>query len=233
MTLGAFWVFAQPLAMVLIFWLVFSAGMRLGGAGREGFLPFFITGLLPWLLFSEVLLMGTNGIRGNLQLIKRVPFPSEVLPLVYIIAASLGHFIMLAVVLVVLSLAGVRPGLSLLLLPGYFLGLCVFLLGLCWITSALNVFHRDIGQLIGVIINLWFWLTPVVWDRRTFVPELARLLSLNPMTFVVEGYRSALLGSGGAADLPGAMMFAACAVLVFVLGAVVFTRLKFEFADSY
>lgn len=234
LTLGVFWIFAQPAAMVLIFWLVFSTGLRLGGSQPGGFLPHFISGLVPWLMFSEVLLMGTNGIRGNLQLIKRVPFPSEVLPLVYIVAASIGQAVILLITMAVLALGGVHPGLSLLLLPGYFLGLCALLLGLCWITSALNVFHRDIGQSVGIVINLWFWLTPVVWDRHMFAPELARLLALNPMTFIVEGYRSALLGAGSAAggSADGAI-FVAVTATVFLLGATVFARLKFEFADSY
>ena len=234
LTFGVFWIFAQPLAMVLIFWLVFSAGLRLGGSQQAGFLPHFISGLVPWLMFSEVLLAGTNGIRGNLQLIKLVPFPSEVLPLVYILAASMGHGIMLLIVVAVLAFGGVQPGLSLLLLPAYFLGLCILLLGLCWITSALNVFHRDIGQSVGIVVNLWFWLTPVVWDRHMFAPDLARLLALNPMTYIVEGYRAALLGAGSAAG--GAQetaIFVAFAAVLFALGAVVFARLKFEFADSY
>ncbi len=233
-TAGVVWVIVQPAATVLIFWFVFAVGLR-GATGPAGaqFLPWFVCGLVPWLMFSEVLTMSTNGVRGNLQLIKKTPFPSEILPIVYISAAAAGHAVMLLLALLIAWVYGVAPGPGLLALPLYFCALCFLLLGLCWLGSALNVFHRDIGQSIGIIINLWFWLTPIVWDRSLLPGRWAEALSLNPMVFIVDGYRSSLLGAAPGPGRAGdAAVFLLISVLVFVGGAEVFRRLKLEFADS-
>jgi lipopolysaccharide transport system permease protein/teichoic acid transport system permease protein len=232
-TAGMFWVIAQPAATVLIFWFVFGVGLRASGPAGADFLPWFVCGLVPWLMFSEVLTMSTNGVRGNLQLIKKTRFPSEVLPIVYIGAAAAGHGVLVVLALLVGWARGVTPGIGLLALPLYFAALCFLLLGLCWLVSAFNVFHRDIGQSLGIVLNLWFWLTPVVWNRSLLPDRWGYVVSLNPMAFIVDGYRSALLGTDpGAVPAADAVPFLLVSLPVFILGAEVFRRLKLEFADS-
>lgn len=230
---GLLWVIIQPLATVLIFWFVFSVGFRLRGPSETPFLQFFISGLAPWLLFSEVVTFGTNGVRTNLHLIKKTVFPSEVLPFVYIGAAGIAHLALLGIVLVVLLGNGSTPGLHILELPIYFAALCFMLVGLCWILSALNVFHRDIGQAMTIVLNLWFWLTPVVWSPQMLPVKYHWLIALNPMAYIVEGYRGSLLyGEGVISRLPETAWFVFIVTVVFVIGAVVFKRLKMEFADA-
>jgi lipopolysaccharide transport system permease protein/teichoic acid transport system permease protein len=114
----------------------------------------------------------------------------------------------------------------------YFVALCFFLLGISWIVSALNVFHRDIGQGLTVILNLWFWLTPIVWTVD-IVPEKYRwLLQLNPLEYIVEGYRKSLLYHQPIwGNITGGVYYWLTAAVVFVAGALLFRRLKPEFAD--
>lgn len=232
-TAGVLWVIIQPLATVLIFWFVFSVGFRLRGPSETPFLQFFISGLAPWLLFNEVVTFGTNGVRTNLHLIKKTVFPSEVLPFVYIGAASIAHFALLGIVLCVLLGSDFNPGIHLLQLPIYFAALCFMLVGLCWVLSALNVFHKDVGQAIAIVLNLWFWLTPIVWSPHMLPAEYRWVIVANPMAYIVEGYRGSLLYNEAVISrLPESAWFLFIATGVFLIGAIVFKRLKMEFADA-
>lgn len=229
---GILWAIAHPVAMLIIFWFVFSVGLKAQGPANTPFILYFVCGLVPWLTFNEVLSIGTNGVTSNANLVKKTVFPSEILPLVYIVSASASHLVLLLLTFILLTANGIPITIYSAQVLYYFTALCIFLLGICWLSSALNVFHRDIGQVIALLLNLWFWATPIVWTGD-LIPEKYRwLLHLNPLEYVIEGYRKSLLYHEAAwSDMTGAGSYWTLVGIVFVMGAYIFRRLKPDFAD--
>jgi lipopolysaccharide transport system permease protein/teichoic acid transport system permease protein len=217
----------------MIFWFIFSVGFKVTGPSEIPFLLYFVTGYAPWLMFSEVLMISTNGARGNLVLIKKTNFPSEVLPFVYMGTASITHAIFLIIILMLMFFYSVPFSFYMVQVFYYYMVLCFFLIGLCWILSAANVFHRDVGQAIGIIINFWFWLTPIVWVKEIIPSNYQWLIFINPMTYIIEGYRKSLLYQESLfLDFPVTIYFLSLSALSFVMGALIYKRLKLEFADA-
>lgn len=229
---GAVWAIVHPMAIVATFWFVFSVGFKAQGPGNMPFVVYFLCGLVPWLTFNEVLTHSANAVIGNAHLVKKVVFPTEVLPLVHLGAAAITHGVLVVILVIVAALFGYAPTLNLLALAYYFGAMCFLLLGLCWFLSALNVFHRDIGQATTIVLNLWFWLTPIVWTLEMIPESLHWLVRLNPLLYIVEGYRNATVYAQPFwLDLSGAAYYWSVALLAFVFGAFVFRRLKPDFAD--
>jgi len=231
--LGFVWSFVQPLWLLLLFSFVFAAVMkiRLQGEGTENFGLFLFAALLPWMAIQEGLMRSSSAITDNAELVKKLTFPSEILVLAVVLAAVLHELIGLGVFLLVLAALG---ELSVTHLPLLLLALVLQLaltLGLGLLMAAIHVFFRDVGQILGMFLNGWFYFTPIVYPRN-LVPEAYRpLLDLNPLTPLVEMYRSALLGGGP--WLPsGTLLLAACAALSLLVGRTVYRRLKPTFVDE-
>ncbi len=230
---GVSWAIIHPLFTVIIFWFIFSVGFKVTGPSEIPFLLYFVTGYAPWLMFSEVLTISTNGVRGNLPLIKKTIFPSEVLPFVYLGAASISHSVFLMIIFLMMIFYDISFSLYIIQIVYYYVVLCFFLVGLCWLSSAANVFHRDVGQAIGIIINFWFWLTPIVWVKEIIPSNFQWLIFINPMTYIIEGYRKSLLYQESLfLDFPVTIYFLSLSTLSFVIGALIYKRLKLEFADA-
>ncbi|WP_165671825.1 ABC transporter permease [Metapseudomonas otitidis] len=229
---GMLWAFAHPLAIVVVFYFVFAVGFRAQAPVDTPFILWFVCGLAPWFFFSEVLQSITHSITSNTHLVKKTVFPTEILPLVHLASGLIPHVIFLSVLLVVMLLYKV-PLLPERLLFIYFLICnCALLLGLGWLLSALQVFYRDIGQALTILINLWFWSTPIVWSPQIMPPAIAEWLVYNPMNYIVQGYRGALIFSSTSwPPISQTAVFWCITLVVLFLGAFVFRRLKPEFAD--
>ena len=229
---GALWTIAHPVAMILVYWFVFSVGFKAQGPAGMPFTLYFVSGLLPWLFFSETITASIASVTGNAHLVKKLVFPTEVLPVVHIVAGLVPHAALLAVFLVLLAHYGIYPNVYMVQLVYYMAMLIVLTLGIGWLLAALHVFYRDIGQAMTVLLNFWFWLTPIVWTIN-IVPERYRwLLHLNPFYYLVEGYRNALVYKKPLWVAPhDALYFILIAMLLLMSGAAVFRRLKPEFPD--
>ena len=233
-TLGAVWAIVHPIALLCVFWVVFSQGFRLRPTDPQT--PYFLVlfcGLVPWLMFNAVLVGGSGIIIQHKYLLRKLAFPLEILPVVHLISSALVHSVVLLVLFVILLVYGIVPGVKCLSLFYYFSAMACFSLGLSLVLSSVNVFHRDIGQVVGVVATMWFWLTPVVWQPDSFPPTLVAYLKFNPLFHIVEGYRYALLptSSRDAADFTTAIYFWATTLFLLLLGAVIFRRLKPHFGD--
>src|SRR5262245_12435751 len=197
--LGFAWSLVQPLWQILLFTFVFSTVLKVSPAGtRTGhFAIFLFGGLLPWTALHEGVLRASTAVTDNASLVKKLRFPSEVLVLAVVLAALLHQAIAAAIFVVVL--AAVRElswsGLPLLLVA---LPLQVGLtLGLGLLVAAVHVFFRDTAQALGLVFNVWFYLTPIVYPLA-LVPERFRAwVELNPLTALVGLYRRAFFGGGG------------------------------------
>jgi ABC-type polysaccharide/polyol phosphate export permease len=215
---GILWTVVHPLATVLIYWFVFSVGFKAHGPAGMPFVLYFVSGLVPWLLFSEVLNSSINAVTANAQLVKKTIFPSEVLPLVHLTSASFTHLVLLAVLCFLAWYYGYGPTLSTIYTVYYY--------------GALGCFHRDLGQGMSVVLSLWFWLTPIVWSAEVIPAQYRSILEYNPIYYIVEGYRASLMTDQVVwVNWRGGLRFWAVTGPIFLMGAYVFRRLKPDFAD--
>ena len=235
--LGKIWAFVQPVVTVLMYWIVFDkvfqTRAQLVASGVEvPYVLYLTAGLIPWFFFSEALGNGTSALLEYTYLVKKVVFKISILPLIKVIAASFTHLFFVAVVLIIASLYGYYPTWYTLQVIYYTLCLFVLVLGICYMTSAVVVFFKDLQQIIGIGLQLGMWATPILWDMNMLSPTMQKIMSINPLVYVVEGYRNAVYGEQWFfEDVTGTIYFWAVTLVLFVLGAFIFKRLKVHFAD--
>ena len=231
--LGALWALIQPAMVMAVFWFVFVFGLKVSSpTGEAPFVALLLVGLSCWFWFADAVTGGAHAVTSSAYLVKKIAFPLEVLPLAPVAASFIVHAAMLVILIVGLAFAGDLDGWRLLTLPLYMLALATLATGLAYWLSALNAFHRDVAQTTALVLQVWFWLTPIVWSFSAFPPEVADILGWNPMTFVVAGYRYALLNDVGAAPtIAQASTFTILAVAILSSGIAFYRRLRGDFAD--
>ncbi len=235
--LGKIWAFVQPVITVLMYWIVFDkvfqTKAQLVASGVEvPYVLYLTAGLVPWFFFSEALSNGTSALIEYTYLVKKVVFKISILPLIKVVAASFTHIFFVAVVLVIACLYGYLPTFFTIQVIYYTICLFVLVLGLCFMTSAVVVFFKDLQQIINIGLQLGMWATPILWDIRMLSPTMQKVMSINPLVYVVEGYRNAVYGRQWFfEDVAGTLYFWGFTIVFFILGAIVFKRLKPHFAD--
>jgi lipopolysaccharide transport system permease protein len=233
-SLGFLWAFLQPLMMMLILWFVFTHGLKAGAIDADvPFVAWFFPASIAWSFFQDGLGTATNGVTDYAFLVKKVRFRVRLLPLVKICSAAVLHVVFLALVAGVLLAVGRMPTVYWLQIPYYFAGAALLLLGVSWITSALQVFSRDVGQMVGVTMQLGFWGTPIIWNWRVLPEAWQPYLMLNPVFYLTEGYRNSFVYGRSVADqgLLPALYFWGVTAAFLVGGHTVFKRLKPHFGD--
>lgn len=231
--LGIFWAFIDPLVMSLIMWFVFGSGLR--GTHSAGDVP-FITWLLPamfaWQFFSETLGSGTGVIRSYSFLIKKVNFRLSILPIVKIISSLVLHLIFVGIVIGILLFYKIFPSWYWLQVFYYMGATCALLLGLTWFTSSVSIFTKDIENIVGIFIRFGFFLTPIIWNVKILPAKYVPILKLNPMFYIVEGYRDCFLNKIPFWEkLWDTLYFWGFTFGFLLLGMLVFKKLRPHFAD--
>ncbi|RXS76656.1 ABC transporter permease [Blautia faecicola] len=232
--LGIVWAFVQPIVTILVYWFVFSVGLKAGNISDYPFVLYLVSGIVPWFFFQDALNGGTNALMEYNYLVKKVVFKISVLPIVKMISALFVHAFFVVFSLVLCSLYGYTPSLATLQILYY--SFCTFMLtlGLVYATSAIVVFFRDLTQIISIFLQVGVWLTPIMWDVNMLsnYPWLIKLFKLNPMYYIVTGYRDSMLGHVWFWNHWGwTVYFWIVTVVLFALGSWIFKRLKPHFAD--
>ena len=235
--LGTVWALVPPVIQVLMYWFVFDkifgaarqAGM---GGGDVPYVLFLTAGFVPWFFFSDALSGGTASLLEYNYLVKKVVFKISVLPIIKIIAAFFVHVFFTAVLLFIAALYGYRPTVYTLQLLYYSACEFVFVLGLCYATCSIVVFFRDLQQVVSIILQVGVWATPVLWNINTMDDSIKPFLKLNPMAYIVEGFRMSVYGEGWFFEhFYSSAYFWIVTSLIFVLSSLIFKRLKPMFAD--
>ena len=232
--MGAVWAMAQPVVTVGMYYVVFDVIMEAGGRGDSDipFVLFLTAGLVPWFFFSEALNNGTNAMLEYNYLVKKVVFKISVLPIIKIIAATFIHAFFVCILLIVAAVYGYYPSVYTLQIFYYSACLFIFVLALCYSTCSIVVFFRDLSQIINIALQIGMWATPILWDINSLSAKWVFLLKMNPMVYIVNGYRSAIYGKQWFfQDFFSTMYFWITTVVLFGIGAAVFKRLKVHFAD--
>lgn len=231
--MGLFWSVIHPIVLLVSYTFVFSFifGIRpRPETGTTSFPLFLFCGILPWLYFQDALQRSSTIIIDNANLVTKTLFQSEILPLIALLSGFVNHLIGFAILLVIIFFTIGKVSVFILLIPVYLLLLMLFTLGLSWLVASLNVFVRDVSQIISVILTFWFWFTPIFYSMDQFPEKLMFLVYLNPLAHVVIGYRDCLLRM----QMPNMSILAILAVVslaFFVFGGLFFRTTKREFAD--
>jgi len=233
--LGAAWAILQPLLTMIVFTIFFG---RLAKVGSDG-LPYPIfsyTGLLPWTFFAHGLTQSSSSVIGGANLLRKVYFPRLIIPASPVLGGLVDFGIAFLVLIGMMAYYGIWPGAAVVLLPFLLLLAIVTALGVGMWLSALNVEYRDFRYVVPFLVQMWLFVTPVIYPASRVAAKLAQhglpawLYGLNPMSGVVEGFRWALLGSGSP---PGPILAVSAAVslVLLVSGAFYFRRMERTFAD--
>lgn len=233
--MGAVWAMVQPVVTVAMYYIVFDKIMgNTVSRGEEGipFVLFLTAGLVPWFYFSEALNNGTNALLEYNYLVKKVVFKISILPIIKIIAATFIHVFFVCVLLVVAAIYGYYPTVYTLQIFYYSACLFIFVLALCYTTCSIVVFFKDLSQIINIALQIGMWATPILWNINDVSGKWMIILKLNPLVYIVNGYRSAIYEREWFwQDFFSTMYFWIVTVVLFGLGAAVFKRLKVHFAD--
>ncbi|OFV82082.1 MAG: phosphate ABC transporter permease [Acidobacteria bacterium RBG_13_68_16] len=233
--LGAAWAILQPLMTVAVFTVFFG---RLAGIASDG-LPyplFSYAGLLVWTFFAQGLSQSSNSVVGSAQLITKVYFPRLVIPIAAVLSGLVDLAVALPVLAAMLWYYGIWPSLAVLTVPLLALLALVAATGVGLWLSALNVEYRDVRHVVPFLVQLWLFVTPVIYPASTLAPRLQRLglppwlWGINPMTGVVEGFRWAMLD---APTSPGSLIAASTvtSLALLISGVYYFRRVERSFAD--
>ena len=220
--LGFFWAFLNPLLTMLVFYIVFSRVIKIQ---IKQYPLFLLSALLPWTCFAASLTDAAGCIIDNANLVKKVYFPREILPISYVLSNFINFLFSLAILLPILVICRLpHPG-FIYFLPMILAIHVLFTAGLALFFSCANVYFRDVGQMLNVLLMFWFYLTPVVYPLEMVPQKFYHLYQLNPMTLVVGMYRRVLFSgeAPGAISLAGALLAAGAALLI---GHFIFTRCK-------
>lgn len=232
--LGGLWMILNPLAQVLIFAFVLSAVLsaKLPGINNQyAYAIYLMAGTLGWSLFSEIVLRCLTLFIDNGNILKKLAFPKIALPLIVTGSALVNNALLFISILVIFGILGHYPGVALLWLPLLMLTTIGLGVGLGLGLGVLNVFMRDIGQVVPVVMQFLFWLTPVVYMVNIIPVQYRGWLVLNPLIPIVTGYQDVLLYNR-APDLMGLGEVVIVAVILLALSLLIFRKASPEMVDQ-
>ena len=230
--LGITWAFVQPIVTVLVYWFVFQVGFRSEDVGEIPFVLWLVTGIVPWFFFSDALMNATNSMLEYSYLVKKVVFKISILPIVKIISALFVHVFFVCFTLLLYFLYGYMPNVYMLQVIYYTICMCILVLGISYATCAIIIFFKDLGQIINIFLQIGMWLTPIMWSYHRIPTDKQWILKINPMYYIVEGYRDSLIYHVGFWHrFNQTIYFWIIAVGLFAIGTIIFKRLKVHFAD--
>ena len=232
--LGGMWTILNPLAMIFIYTVIFSKimGARLGGGDEPmAYGRFICAGLLTWGFFAELLGRCPHIFIEHANMLKKVNFPRITLPFIVLISSVINFSIIFGLFILFLLVSGQFPGWSILTFIPLLLIQQTFVLGLGIFLATMNVFFRDVGQLLGIVLQFWFWLTPIVYPLTILPERVRRIIELNPMTQFVTAYQKIIL-YGTPPDWARFVFHMVGAIAALCIGYIFFQRLSDEMVDE-
>jgi lipopolysaccharide transport system permease protein len=232
--LGFFWSLLNPILTMLVYSFVFSIVLK---AGIEQFAIFLICALLPFNFLSNSVNYGAGSIIGNSNLVNKIYFPREILPLSIVLSNLINFFFELVALFIVLGVMGYKFYVYLYLLPVVIFFQFFLVVGMTLLVSALNVFFRDLQHLITIIMMVWFFGTPIIYPLSMVPPEYQFFIKLNPMTVYAAYYRNIFYyvkypEGAGFPTITDTLIALGITFLIFFVGYFVFKKLEYRFAEE-
>ena len=229
---GAAWAVLQPLSTVVLYWFVFQVGLKSGSVTEVPFVLWLIAGLLPWFYFSETIPGSMPALVEYSYLVKKVRFNINILPLIKIVSGLLVHLVLVGVMVFMFFCYGFSASIYYLQTLFYLAYMVLLVAGIAYLTCALYVFFKDIIQVVTILMQALFWTTPIVWQLGIMNPLIQKIISLNPLFYIVRGYRDSFIDhiwfwERGAMNL----YYWAFALAFLAIGIRTFAKCKRHFAD--
>lgn len=231
--LGIAWAVIRPTLFILVIWFIFGMGFK-ARPTDDGtpFILWLICGFVPWFFFADAVTKSMSAIVSNSYLVKKVAFRISILPLVKIFSALYIHLVFVGILLVIFMLYGYLPTIYWIQIPYFIFCTILLVLGLGLLTSSIRVFVKDVGEVIAVVIQFGFWLTPIFWSIDIIPEQYQSIVQLNPMFYIVDGYRNTLIHQTWFWNTNGlSFYFLAATAVILITGAMVFKRLRPHFGD--
>lgn len=231
--LGILWAYIQPLVTILVFWFVFEKGFRSAPIHGLNYILWFVPAYIPWIFFSDMLISTTNCILEYGYLVKKVKFRISFLPLIKVLSAAFIHVFFILFIFLIYKINGASLSIYNLQAIYYSFSLIILCLGLSWTLCSLSVFFKDLSQIVSVILQIGFWVSPILWNVDTMEQSVVKILKFNPLYYIVNGYRDSFINY-----IPfwhhmnHTIYFWAITITVFIIGLMVFNKLKYHFADE-
>lgn len=226
--LGILWSFINPLLQVLVYALVFPYIMKVE---TENYLIFLICGIIPWTWFITSISQGTTSITNNANLIKKVYFPREILPISVVTSGLVNFLISCIIILIFVLLGGSTISWHLIFLPLIIIVQYIFTLALIFVLSAVNVYVKDVEYIVAFIINMLFYATPILYTTEMFSGPILWLFRLNPLAHLINAYRDVFYVHH-IPNLINLSILLGVSILLVVICYIIFKKLEKGFAEE-
>lgn len=230
---GILWAFVKPVVQACVYIFVFSIIARAAPAGNSYPYAFWLLpGIIAWFFFSDGVLSGANALLEYSYLVKKVKFNIEILPFVKVISSGIVHCFFVVLILAMYLLWGLPMCWTMIQIPYYMLCTFCLTIALARINCALTPFFRDFAQLLEIVLMVLMWACPVMWDISMLPAKYVFLFQLNPLYYMIDGYRCAYMNGGWFFQRPWMTLYFWGIVLVLMYaGKKLFKRLEVHFAD--
>ena len=235
---GIIWMFVQPIVTVLIYWLIFGPiGFKSAPpVPNASDVQWLVPGIAPWFFFAEALNCGTGCLQEYNYLVKKVVFKVEMLPIIKLISCLFVHGFFVAIMFVVFLISGKAPQISWLQVFYYGFAASMLALAISYFTSAIQVFFKDMAQIVSICLQFGMWLTPIMYSEQLFLDKgltmAPMILKLNPFYYIAAGYRDSMLTGDGFWMRPTlGLYFWVVTIAMMLVGLKVFKRLRPHFSD--
>lgn len=230
---GIIWAFIQPLITILVFWYVFQIGFRNPPVDNIEFILWFIAGFIPWTYFNDTVLSSTNVLYEYSYLVKKMKFKIWMLPIIKVFSSLYIHLFFMLFIIIMFLLYGHSFQISWVSIIYFSFAVTVLLVGIAFMVSSLAVFLKDASQIISIILQIGFWLTPIFWADSTMNNIVLRVLKCNPLYYIITGYRDALIYEKNFWEKPllSTLYYWVFTTIIFIFGIKIYKKLKGHFAD--
>lgn len=231
--LGLIWELVNPALQIMIYWFVFGVGLR-GNSEVDGvpFIVWLVAGLTPWFFINDAILRGSNSINTRLGMLVKMRFPLSVIPSYVIFSRIYQHFAMIIIVIVLTFATLHKIPLSIIQLPYYLIATIAFVYSVALLLSTLITLVKDVHPLLQSILRMLFYVTPILWSINTFPEKFHGWLMLNPIMYLVEGYRSSLVSNEFFFSSPYyTLYFWGVTLLIFAIGAKIHLKFRNSFSE--
>lgn len=230
--LGILWAFIQPLISILLFWFVFQVGFRSTPINDVPFILWLSCAIIPWNFFADAVSSATSSIQESSFIVKKVVFKLEILPMVKIYASLFVHLFFVVFLLTMFLIYGYGLSIYYLQVFYYLLATTLLVLGISWLTSALVLFLKDTAQIVAMLLQIGFWLTPIFYPLQTVPEKYWFFFKMNPMYYITNGYRDTFIYKQWFwQDMKLTLYFWAVTLILLISGYMIFKKMKPHFAD--
>ncbi len=230
--LGAIWGFAQPFVFMLTYVIVFQYILKSNSSGEYPYVVWFLPGMSIWMFCNDAIMNASNSIRNYSYLVKKVVFPVDIIPIIALASSCFVGIFLMIIAIVVSSIYGFIPNV-LNIIYILFCLLC-FIISFTRFTSALTTLVPDFAQLLGILMQLFMWFTPIIWNLTMLSDNLVNVFKCFPFTYLVEGFRQAFMENSTIITESNGVftiVFWAITIIIFVWGNAIFKKSKKDFAD--